>query len=95
MPANFMRHYYDIYQLLDHLLVQEFIGTEAYHAHKTKRFRRGDNPILSENEAFLLGDPATRAEYKSAYEASRALYYREQPDFEEILKRISQHSDLL
>src|SRR5215470_10739094 len=33
-PVEFMRHYYDIYELLRHPEVQKFIGTDAYKAHK-------------------------------------------------------------
>ena len=33
-PANFMRHYYDVYSLLKRPEVQAFIGTDAYNAHK-------------------------------------------------------------
>ena len=89
-PANFMRHYYDVYRLLQVPDVQAFIGTEAYRAHKQKRFRAGDNPVLAENEAFLLGDPDVRALYIAAYERSGALYYAEQPDFEAIMTAIAQ-----
>ena len=53
-PVNFMRHYYDVYSLLQQPDVQAFVGTEAYRAHKAKRFRQGDNPNIAENQAFLL-----------------------------------------
>ncbi len=66
-PANFMHHYYDIYRLLDEPTVQEFIGTEAYTAHKNKRFPKSDNQTLAENEAFLLTDAETRKTYAQAY----------------------------
>jgi hypothetical protein len=45
-PANFMRHYYDIYKLLRLPEVQRFIGTLEYKAHKEKRFRRPTKRIL-------------------------------------------------
>ena len=84
-PVNFMRHYYDVYCLLQNEDVQKFIGTADYLAHKEKRFRSGDNPVIAENEAFLLRDKETRDLYKSAYQSTRALYYQAQPDFDEIL----------
>ena len=79
-----MRHYYDIYSLLQRPEVQSFIGTEAYKAHKAKRFRRGDNPNIAKNEAFLLTDPATRKSYAKAFADSTALYYGDKPTFEQI-----------
>lgn len=46
-PIDFMRHYYDVHGLLQRPEVQAFIGTDAYKAHKTKRFRTGDNPNIA------------------------------------------------
>lgn len=90
LPSNFMRHYYDMYRLLEEPLVREFIGTEEYAQHKKRRFRAADNPVLAENEAFLLSDLETREIYAKAYNQSRALYYKSQPEFDEMLKIISQ-----
>ncbi|MGO9428138.1 nucleotidyl transferase AbiEii/AbiGii toxin family protein [Rhodoblastus sp.] len=87
-PANFMRHYYDVYSLLKRPEVQAFIGTDAYNAHKEKRFRRGDNPNIAENEAFILSNADIRATYAAAFRQTSALYYRTQPTFEEILGEI-------
>lgn len=88
-PVNFMRHYYDIYRLLQRPEVQAFIGSDAYKAHKEKRFRSGDNPVIAENQAFILSDPATRRLYNEAYIASTALYYGEKPSFDGVLNEIS------
>ena len=87
-PAEFMRHYYDVYELLRRPEVQKFVGTEPYKVHKQKRFRHGDNQNISQNEAFLLTDPGTRARYAKSYEDSAALYYLGKPTFEEILNEI-------
>ena len=84
-PINFMRHYYDIYHLLQQPDVQAFVGTAAYKAHKEKRFRQADNPNIAENEAFVMSDPKVRAAYEKAYAETSALYYREKPSFEAIL----------
>lgn len=94
-PVNFMRHYYDIYCLLQDAETLAFIGTSEYKAHKERRFRSADNPIIAENEAFLLSNPKTRADYKAAYQATRALYYRSQPDFDEILAKIQERIGIL
>jgi Nucleotidyl transferase AbiEii toxin, Type IV TA system len=84
-PANFMRHYYDVYSLLQRPEVQAFVGTAAYIAHKDKRFPNADNQDISTNEAFKLSDPGTRATYKAAYEKTTSLYYKGKPTFEQIL----------
>ena len=80
-PIDFMRHYYDVYSLLQRPEVQAFIGTDAYKAHKAKRFRPGDNPNIAENQAFVLGDPEARKLYEQAYDASKALYYGDKPNY--------------
>lgn len=87
-PNNFMRHYYDVYELLDISSVQTFIGTENYISWKNERFRKDDNKNLSENEAFLLSEPEVYKLYKEAYESSKDLYYQGQIEFEKILERI-------
>jgi len=94
-PVEFMRHYYDIHELLKQPDVQKFIGTEAYKTHKQARFRQGDNQNIAENEAFLLSDAKTRALYANAYERSSALYYAGKPTFEEILGQIGSWIDRL
>lgn len=90
-PINFMRHYYDVYCLLKDAGTLKFIGTPEYIAHKERRFRSADNPVIAENEAFLLRDPETRKSYNAAYRSTAALYYRLQPDFSEIMAKIGEH----
>jgi|SRR5690606_12161026 len=93
---NLMRQYYDVYCLLELDEVQEFIGTEAYHLHKQNRFPKKDYEIpISENDAFLLPSVEQRQRFKERYLATKALYYKEQPEFDEILERIAQHIDRL
>ena len=94
-PIDFMRHYYDVYGLLQRPQVQAFIGTDAYKAHKAKRFPGGDNQNISQNEAFLLSDPATRNAYAKAYADTSSLYYGKAPSFDEILKQIAAWSGRL
>ncbi len=89
-PGDFMRHYYDAYSLLGRADVQEFIGTDAYKAHKSDRFRGGDNQDIAANEAFVLSDPATRKLYAEAFAGSTALYYGKKPTFEQVMSRIAE-----
>ena len=87
-PVEFMRHYYDVYELLQQKDVQQFIGTDAYKNHKTARFRQADNQNIAQNQAFILSDTKTRALYAKAYDRGGALYYAKKPSFEEILAEI-------
>ncbi|MGC8494151.1 MAG: hypothetical protein ACP5SH_20695 [Syntrophobacteraceae bacterium] len=72
-----------------------FIGTPAYRAHKEKRFPPADNKIIAQNEAFFLSEARTRSEYEKAYRTSRAIYYKDQPPFSDILKRIQMYAHQL
>ncbi len=88
-PPNFMRHYYDVASLLQDEMVQAFVGSPDYLAHKARRFPAADNPVIAENEAFTLSDPDARRRLQSAYTASSALYYDGQPAFEGLLNQIA------
>ncbi|MCR5876692.1 nucleotidyl transferase AbiEii/AbiGii toxin family protein [Phenylobacterium sp. J426] len=95
-PPNFMRHYYDVFCLLEDAEVQAFIGTDAYHAHKEADFSGADKGMaIAENEAFRLNDPDLRAALAEAYARSAALYYRGQPAFGELLAEIARWADRL
>jgi hypothetical protein len=94
-PIDFMRHYYDVPALLQRPEVQAFIGTPAYQAHKTRRFRRGDDPNIAQNQAFILSDPETRKVYANAFAESATLYYGNKPTFEQVLESIGEWIDRL
>lgn len=91
LPINFLRHYYDIYKLLELSRVQQFIGTDKYLAHKEKRFRSADEKNISKNEAFLLSDRKIKELYKKEFQRKSTIYFGTQPSFDDILGRIKQH----
>ncbi|MFD2256875.1 nucleotidyl transferase AbiEii/AbiGii toxin family protein [Luteolibacter algae] len=93
-PVNFMRHYYDVYCLLEVPSVIEFIGSDEYKAHKDRRFR-SENPDITKNEAFLLNATQTRNDYERAYEATKSLYYQDRPSLVQILSRIMEYAKQL
>lgn len=88
--SNLMRQYYDVFCLLENEEVKKFIGTPEYEAHKKERFPTVDLAIpIAENMAFLLSDADLRFQFRKRYEATAALYYKGQPDFDEVLERIN------
>jgi hypothetical protein len=94
--TNYMRQYYDVYCLLADSEVQNFIGTVPYLKHKELRFSKEDVELpISQNEAFLLTDPSLRDAFQKRYEATKALYYKGQPPFDEILNRLSEFLEKL
>ena len=90
-PANFLRHYYDVYCLLGLQEVQDFMRESAYEERKAQRFRTGDEQVIAQNQAFILADPAQRMRFAQEYRKTAALYYQGQPDFDALLARIHQY----
>jgi hypothetical protein len=90
-PANFLRHYYDVYCLLDLQEVQEFMKTPEYQERKQQRFRSADELVISKNPAFTLSNPEQRELFAREYKKSSALYYQGQPDFDQLLARIDKY----
>ncbi len=87
LPANFIRHYYDIYQLIDQPEVQAFIGTLEYENFKIERFGSDDTKI-SKSDAFQLTSLADRQLFEKEYARSESLYFKGRPSLEKILSRI-------
>ena len=94
-PANFLRHYYDVYCLLGLQEVQDFMCETAYQERKAQRFRTGDEQVIAQNQAFILSDPAQRQRFAQEYRKTAALYYQGQPDFDALLTRIHQHINVM
>lgn len=94
--SNYMRQYYDVFSLLGDKHVLEFIGTEEYHKHKQLRFPKTDfDTPIDKNEAFLLTNLSLREQFHKRYIERKSLYYKGQPHFDEILKRLFEHIDRL
>jgi hypothetical protein len=87
LPANFLRHYYDLFQLLQRADVQDFIGTHEYESFKKERFG-GDDTKISHSDAFKLTDPRDRDLFEKEYSRSASLYFKGRPSLTEILARI-------
>lgn len=96
LATNYMRQYYDVYCLLGDMRVQEFIGTKEYIDHKARRFPEKDLAIpINKNEAFLLSEKNIREKLQKRYEATKALYYKGQPSFQDVLNRIHSYIDIM
>ena len=90
VPTNFLRHYYDIHQLLDVDAVQKFIGTPEYLEHKKKRFKSLDQDV-AKSGAFTIEDENIRKQFAAEYLKTAPLYYRGQIPLDKILARIQQN----
>ena len=91
MPINFLRHYYDVYKLLENDRVLKFIGTAEYIAHKNLRFRQQDEQVIKNNPAFTMENSTTKKLYSDEFKKKSAIYFGKQPTFDEVIKRIHDH----
>jgi hypothetical protein len=88
---NFMRQYYDVYNLLQNPAVKAFIGTKAYQEHKAAWIKGADAAIpVHEHPAFLLQGEQLQ-DYERRYQSTAALYFQGQPDFKTIITTIQDH----
>jgi hypothetical protein len=94
-PGNFLRHYYDVYCLLDLPEVQAFMEEQAYQDRKVERFRSGDELVIAKNPAFTLNDSEQRDLFTREYKKSAGLYYQGQPEFDQLLDRIREYLYLM
>jgi hypothetical protein len=93
---NLMRQYYDVYCLLGNDDVLKFIGTPEYEAHKAERFPTIDLQVsIANNEAFLLSNEDIRSRFRKRYKNTASLYYKGQPDFDELFIRFKGFLDKL
>jgi predicted nucleotidyltransferase component of viral defense system len=89
IEKNFMRHYYDLYCLLELKEIKEFIEKPDYIKRKNERFPQKDSPDkLNTNPAFSLSDKADFDLFNSSYQVTSGLYFLGQPDFNLVMKKI-------
>ncbi|MBK7959899.1 MAG: nucleotidyl transferase AbiEii/AbiGii toxin family protein [Bdellovibrionales bacterium] len=94
LPANFIRHYYDLFQLIDRADVQGFIGTTEYEDFKNERFG-GDDTKVANSDALKLTDPSDRALFEMEFSRTASLYFKGRPTLDEMLQRIAKDIDRL
>ncbi|QQR90036.1 MAG: nucleotidyl transferase AbiEii/AbiGii toxin family protein [Myxococcales bacterium] len=93
IEKNFLRHYYDIAQLLKSNDVLQFILTDEYREVKDHRFSKTDKECQL-SDAFRL-DQQVKEQFEQEYQGTKDLYYKGQPPFSELLNTIEAHLNLL
>ncbi len=89
-PKEFLRHYYDLFKLLDLDRVKSFIGTKEYREYKETRVRPNgqDAAIFQSGEAFKLNDDKTLELFAQDFEAVKKLIWVSIPTFQAVIERI-------
>jgi hypothetical protein len=91
-PRHFLRHYYDLYMLLDVGRVKAFIGTDDYEAYKKQKLKTTDAKEFASREAFLLEDPKRSALFEDEFEVMCFMLTPPRPSFADVLGRIREHT---
>jgi hypothetical protein len=94
-PANFLRHYYDVYCLLALDEIQDFMRQPAYAARKAQRFRMGDEQVIAHNPAFSFNDPELLQRFTQEFQKTAGLYYQEQLTFPDLIQRIHENLEIM
>ena len=93
-PKRFLRHYYDLYKLLEVSRVKEFMGTTGYAAYKKKKIRGQDEVEFQSREAFTIEDAATYGIFEKEFASLNSLMLVPGPTFKEMLRRIREKSPM-
>jgi len=87
-PRQFLRHYYDLYRLLEVERVKKFIGTPEYAAYKLEKLRGKDAAEFETRDAFTLSDEKAYALFEKEYESMSTLLLAPGPTFKELMERL-------
>lgn len=94
-PQQFLRHYYDLYKLLDVDRVKAFIGTDKYKAYKKQKLKTTDAAEFATREAFLLKDAKAYAAFEEGFATMSTMLTPPRPSFPEIIGRIRERTAAL
>lgn len=91
-PRNFLRHYYDLYRLLEVPRVKAFIGTVEYEDYKKVKIKASDAQEFATREPFRLGDSKTYSLFEDEFGHMNTLLLAPGPHFKELVERLREQS---
>ncbi|MEK9146487.1 MAG: nucleotidyl transferase AbiEii/AbiGii toxin family protein [Elusimicrobiota bacterium] len=89
-PREFLRHYLDLYRLLEVERVRQFIGTPEYEAYKNEKLRGADVQEFAAKAAFALPDEKTFRLFEDEFAVMNTLLLSPGPTFKELIDRLRQ-----
>lgn len=90
-PVNFIRHYYDVYKLINTARIKKFMQTPEYQTYKIEKFGTLDEPDLTKNPAFQLSTQGEMDKFIKLYQKKTEIYFGDIPSFEKIIETIQSH----
>ena len=91
-PRNFLRHYYDLYKLLEVPRVKAFIGTAEYDDYKKVKIKASDAEELATREPFKLEDPKTFALFEREFDHMNTMLLAPAPKFKDLIERFRENA---
>jgi hypothetical protein len=92
-PRQFLRHYYDLYKLLELDRVKSFMGTGDYDSYKQEKLRGKDLEEFESKQPFTITDEKTYGLFEKEFGSINSLLLSPGPTFKEVVDRIKLHSD--
>ncbi len=87
-PRQFLRHYYDLYKLLQLPRVRDFIGTSAYAAYVQEKIKNRDRELFTTGIPFGIPDDAVLGEFEEEFKALSGLFFGAMPRFTDMIQEI-------
>lgn len=87
-PREFLRHYFDLYKLLEVERVRQFIGTSDYEAYKKEKLRGADAQEFESRAPFTLPEGKTFRLFEEEFTVMNTLLLSPGPTFKDLIERL-------
>lgn len=91
-PREFLRHYFDLYNLLEVERVRRFIGTPDYEVYKKERLRGADVAEFSSKAAFTLPEEKIFRHFEEEFVVMNTLLLSPGPTFRALIERLRENA---
>ncbi|MBI5243361.1 MAG: hypothetical protein HY922_06690 [Elusimicrobia bacterium] len=91
-PREFLRHYYDLYILLEAPRVKAFIGTDEYAAYKKLKFRPSDGKYFDTRKPYKLDEAKICDFFEQEFSRMNAMLLAPAPEFKDLIERLREYA---
>ncbi len=91
-PREFLRHYFDLYKLLEVERVRKFIGTPDYETYKKEKLRGADVQEFASRAALTLPEEKTYRLFEEEFAVMNTLLLSPGPTFKELVERLREQA---
>lgn len=94
-PRKFLRHYYDLYKLLQLPRVRDFLGTPGYAAYREVKIKGADRDVFAARTPFEIPDDEVVRDFEAEFATLAGLFFAPAPAFADIIREIRKHARAL